>query len=351
MLDLNCLLLEDTNIENVLELSKEIDFFKNTIDYLIESNNIYHNTQKELYKSLLESNLDIVLVTESFSDYTNKIKFIISKFIKFIKKMYDRFILYMNKFMQADKYINNHMKLLSKFSKEDEFDIEGYYYTFNNDIPVINPVASMSLDFIGLDGLNSTSEKKEFLKEKYNKLKENLNNGYYDSVRASVLNQEGKIYQDDFADELFKVFRDKNKDKRSITIGENELENTISLYKNYKESLKAITDTKKDIEAKYKDLESSMGKLANITIVDNNIPKSSSVDFNLSGIDSLLGDTECVNTINLFIKSKVDQITELSKIHSLAFGAKLESYKQCMVQSKYVLYKAIDTIIKKGGNQ
>lgn len=351
MLGLNCLLLEDSNIENVLEMTKEIDFFKNTIDYMIESNNLYHTTQKHLYKSLLESNLDIVLVTESFSDYTNKIKSIISKFIKFIKKLYDRFILYMNKFVQSDKYIKNNIKLLSKFTKEDEFDIDGYHFTFNNDIPIINPVETMSLDFVGLDGLNNSQEKKEFLKEKYSNLKQNLSNGYYDNIRALVLDKDGKIYQDDFADELFKVFRNNNKEKETITITEYELENTINLYKNYKESVKTITDTKKDIENKYKELENAMGNLANITIVNDNRPKSSSVDFNLSGIDSLLGDTECVNTINLFIKSKVDQIAELSNIHSLAFGSKLESYKLYMKQSKYILYRAIDAVIKKGGNQ
>ena len=45
--------------------------------------------------------------------------------------------------------------------------------------------------------------------------------------------------------------------------------------------------------------------------------------------------------LDTYVKAKVDQITEYSNIHTLAYSAKLDALKDCFKQDKTILYKAL----------
>ena len=46
----------------------------------------------------------------------------------------------------------------------------------------------------------------------------------------------------------------------------------------------------------------------------------------------------------MYMKAKVTQVNQMSSIHSMAFSAKLQAAKDCFVQNKAILYKALAKI-------
>ena len=50
------------------------------------------------------------------------------------------------------------------------------------------------------------------------------------------------------------------------------------------------------------------------------------------------------NKIDMYMKAKVTQVQQMSSIHTMAFSAKLQAAKDCFVQNKSILYKALSKI-------
>ena len=48
--------------------------------------------------------------------------------------------------------------------------------------------------------------------------------------------------------------------------------------------------------------------------------------------------------IDMYMKAKVTQVQQMSSIHTMAFSAKLQAAKDCFVQNKSMLYKALSKI-------
>ena len=50
------------------------------------------------------------------------------------------------------------------------------------------------------------------------------------------------------------------------------------------------------------------------------------------------------NKIDMYMKAKVNQVQQMSNIHTMAFTAKIQAAKDCFVQDKKILYKALAKI-------
>lgn len=343
------------SIDNVFDMSSiEETFFYSTLNYIKESRTELRENTKELYKSILERGNDYDIIHESFSSFFDKVKEIISKFLKYIKSLFDRFITMLHKFVLSDKYLIKHKKDFSKFDSDHEFDIQGYKFTFDSHIPVINALAEFKKEFVGLDfdemiKKKDTKEMTNYISDKYSKLKENLNTDYYDKHRAKVIGKSGDITASEFHEKLFEIYRDGDSSKSTITITSDEVMMALSRFENYKEFEKQTKNTKEQIEKDYKEIEK---------LVKNMISKSESGDLQgllLSGNGEYVNQNvninvlpkEAVSKLDLFIKTKVNQVIEMSNIHSLAFSLKLDAIKDCYKQDKQTLYKALNQIQKK----
>ena len=64
----------------------------------------------------MEANNDEEVIHEAFSDFTSKVKEIIQKFLNFIKSVFNKFIISMNKLIKSDKYLKDHKKEFSNFA-------------------------------------------------------------------------------------------------------------------------------------------------------------------------------------------------------------------------------------------
>lgn len=353
--NLDLIVGKNLDTTNVLESSfVEESYFVSTLDFITESKREMREYSKELYKNILEG-VEYEVVNESFNDFFTKVKDIIDKFLKFIKSLFDRFSTYLHKMIASDKYIIKNKDLFKKFNNDDhKFDIEGFYYTFDEDVPAINALADFNKDFIKLDFdiMNGKKDDKEYIKyitTQDSKLKGELNNGSYDRFRAEVLGKENyEITQGEFAEELFEIFRNGYNKKDTITIDEENLMASLSYFQNYSDLEKEIKKTKDKIEKEYKAIEKSLHKL--ITKGDN-VEKAVTLvvnpDYDGYSGDTFVSSQEVLTKLNLFIKTKTNQVMEMSSIHSMAFSYKLDAITECYKQDKKILYTALSQIQKR----
>lgn len=348
----------DNNIKNVFDIiAIEETYFYSTLDYIRESNNEFNLYTKELYKSILESNNEQYIIHESFSSFFDKTKQLIKKFLDFIKSLFNRFLIILHRFVSSDKFILKNKDKYVDFKDDYKFDIKGYNYTFNDNIPVIEALAEFKKEFVGIDFDEMIKDKdpksrSTYIDKKYGQLKKELGEYYFDKFRARVIGKSGDITITEFQEELSKVFRDDTTSKDIITITNEEVMKSLGRFENYKEYENKTKKTKEKIESDYKEIERLIERL-----YKNAQSSLDSVMLDINGEydggvtpDNLVSlDKTSINKLDLFIKTKVNQVIQMSNIHSLAFSSKLDAIAECMKQDKGILYKALSKIEKNKG--
>lgn len=354
--DFNNLITENVVNNNNIVINSTIEesYFDNTLSFITECNRELKVYQKELYVNILESGEDYEVINESFSSFFSKIKEIIDKFLKYIKSLCDRFILNLNRFIKNDKYILKHRSEFTKFDPDKhDFRFEGYNYTFSDNIPLVEAKAVFNKDFIELDfdnimELESPEKITAAIKAQHVKLNKELKSDRYDVFRQEVICADRPIEAADFADELFMVYRNGSMEKEDIVTTTEFINKSLARFQNYKQLETSIKKTKDKIEREYNEVKKS---------VDNMIYRNKDKDINKLLSIEIRGDydgannpiylsPEALTNVDLFIKSKIQEITQLSSIHALAFSYKLDAISESYKQDKRVLYIALNNIMK-----
>lgn len=411
LFSLNNILLENDNsasssvidIDNIGYVDNDVQrhsFVQEGYDAILEMNAFYCNAEKEFYTKVMGSYGDSNIINESFSDFFNKIKDIIKKFIEWIKKVFKEFVAKLAALVGSEKYIKKNAKLLNKFNSEDEFEFQGYKYTNIDNVSM--PVAA------ALDMFNGTTGQENFFKdiidnhlksgsaddyygtkaEKWNavdgfddaernrradvtdklnqalgKSIDTLNDSlddYYEAFRGRVLGETKKYDSKEFTDRLFEVFRDDSDSTSSITIDSNFVMDAHRRFDKYKDTIKNIEKTQKDIIKDYEDLEKQLDKLIKYNKtnmkVDFNDNFSRSYTSTQIGKLNNLGDnviysSSTVDKMQSWLKIQSSKVNQMCQIHTQAFSAKLEAAKDCFKQDKQILNKAIQQILKRSDKE
>ena len=353
--DFKNLIVENAiNTNNVLVNSSiEESYFTDTLRFLTESTRELNNYKKELYVNILESGEDYEIITESFSDFFTKAKEIIIKFLKYIKSLFDRFITSLHKFVNSEKHLIKNKDKFKKFNINHEFDFEGYIFTFNDNIPSIEAEAAFKKDFVELDFdeiLKEQDPKKvvDIINSQHSKLKDELNNDRYNVFRQEVIMADSPIYSEDFIQELSAVYRNGAYSKEDITIDQTEVLKSLSRIENYKNFETSIKKTKDKIEREYDKVKKSIENMVKRN-KDADVNKLLSIEINgeYDGYSAPVQvSSEALAKIDLFLKTKVSEVLELSNIHALAFSYKLDAVHECYRQDKQILYRALNKIQK-----
>ena len=349
--------LIDTNRLATLDL--EECYFKSAVDFIAESNKEFTNSKITLYNKILETTSTTV-IHESFSDFFVKVKEIINKFLKFIKSLFQRFLTQLARIIGSDKYLEKHKKDFDKFKDGDKFKIDGYKYTFSDNIPVPDALVQYNFDLFDhlLDFEDDTPTNKMITVENISKARTDLSDrltDYYNDFRGRVLGKEDqKIYEVDYSDALFKVFRDDNTTTEIIDIDRSTIRLVIDRYFKFNKmqeytnkQYKAIESAYKKVEEQIKDLVKRNGDLSYKVFVDR-LPAGS--DTRISYTADTNNDTgvamasDVLTQLDMYVKVKTEQIQECSNIHTLAFAAKLDALKECAKQDKETLYKALSRV-------
>lgn len=320
-------------------------YLEETYHYILELNKEFNDANKGFYRSLLESGDNEELIHESFGDFFNKIKEIIAKFLAFIKSIFERFVTGLNRFIKSDNYLKKHSKDFNKFSTENEFTFQGYDFTFSSNVPVVNALAAFNSDFVfKLDNNDMSFSTAENIKASREKLSDSLESGdWYDTFRGRVLGYDTPIYKSDFANELFAAYRNGESSKEDIEVDSHYVNIAYSSFTNHDKAISEVKKNKSRIDGEYESIRKQVDKMAKVSYSNGeaNAVMTISPDGTRTP-GTLTGDQ--VTQMDLYIKSKVNQVQEMSTIHAMAFAAKLDAYNDMYKQDKAVLYKALSRI-------
>lgn len=346
-INLNSLILENKNLTSTMdEINVEECLTNQTLYTLRLLHEEFREADKEFYRSVYEAD-SLVAVNESFSDFFIKIKDIIVKFLKYLKSLVDRFNNSLHKIVSSQKYLLKHEDDLKKFNSDCEFEFDGYKFTIDPNIPVCNAVIDLGgfvkLDFSQLANAGDNKAKKTLIKNCADTLNNNITNGYFDEKRAEVINKKGSIYESEFANELFQVFRDGYDSTSQFTVTSSIVTECLTGIKQYKSVENDVKSKKVEMEKQYKNLETLIDKM--ITSTRN----KSTYTIDVAGEDGQKGitlDNDSMNQLNLYVKGLLNQVTQLTTIHSLAFTYKLDAIKDKYNQDKRILYIAMSKVYK-----
>lgn len=378
----------DTNVERY-------SFLRESYAFVLKYTKEWNDANKVFYTNILEARDNQEIITESFSDFFSKAKEIIKKFIEFIKKIFNEFVVKINSIFKSEKYLIKNKNEFPKFNSDDEFEFDGYEFTnlYNHAIPKSdatgafykdggadtlsikgNAFTDMSIEDIrkystdnnyndngnAFESGAATSVKtdsiKKYVNDKYKQLEDILDD-FYDWFRGDVIGK-APIASEDFAEELKKIFRNDDTDTSKITIDSTFVNEAYSRFDGHKKLIKSIEDTRKAIEKDYDKLRSALDKSVKYEKDGDGVffkfNASSAYTYatdqianfgTMSGSDKInVYDKDIGNKIDLYIKAKINQIQVMSSIHSMAFSAKLQAAKDCMAQDKKILYKALAKI-------
>ena len=338
----------DTDIENY-------SFVDESYNFVLGYTKSYNEAVKEFYKNIMESEDNQEIITESFEGFFAKAKEIIKKFLAFIKKIFAKFVTKLNSLFKSEKYLEKNKNEFPKFTSEDEFTFKGYKFTLDNDIPKSNALSAWFDNDLAATDMTDNDSAINAIQSKYDALTNKLKD-WYDEFRGQVIGVDYKISSSEFDIELKKVFRDDYESTIDITIDSTAVQEAYQQFHNYKDSVSKIEKIKKTMEDDYakleKALETSFKKEKegdgyffkfDISRVSNSYAEKEINNFTDSSYKQPVTN-EIYNKIDMYMKVKVTQVNQMSSIHSMAFSAKLQAVKDCFVQNKAILYKALAKI-------
>ena len=421
----NILLENDNNtsssvidINNIGYVDNDVQrhsFVQEGYDAILEINAFYCNVEKEFYTKVMGSYGDSNIINESFSDFFNKIKDIIKKFIEWIKKVFKEFVAKLASLVGSEKYIKKNAKLLNKFGSEDEFEFQGYKYTHiesYDGIPQAKAVdtfmatsratasatngmeylsfagnftnldngdyykfnTGMDNKFDDLDETNATHkselDRRKAATEKINSdLSKRIdavsdkNEDFYEEFRGIVIGKANEKFDSrEFTEELFRIFRDDSDSTSSITIDSGFVNDAYRRFDKYKDVVKAIEKNKNDMVKDYEDLEKYLDKMIKYNKDTHKLDITTSggreyATRNLGRIDfgmtanSYIYDSSTADKMQSLLKVYSARVSQMCQIHTQAFSAKLEAAKDCFKQDKKILNKAIQQILKRSDKE
>lgn len=340
MFELEKILVQESStpsFNSTLNSKVETSYMTMTINVITEYKAELREGTKCFYTSLLESEGTPEAITEAFSDFFKKIVELIKKFLKFIQKMFDKFISQLNGIIKSDKYIKKHKDAFKRFTSENEFLFTGYTYTIEPGIPK-NDFYYIT-DTYSYNDKNNVSESIGAFKDAYTN---ELENNYEDKLRAWVIGKEGTISSEDYSDELFALFRNGDTSAYEFDVTRSVVDKSYECFDKYEKLLKSVKDEKDKLEKIYKQRQSE------IESFDKSFKESDYEKFVKTYIDpnaknvtkAQLSQADIAN-ISLIMKAKGDEVTKAMDIHGLAFAAKLDAIKACYLQDKSILYKVL----------
>lgn len=326
----------------------EHDLFNESLDFIMSITNEMNTYRKDLHKSILEADGNQYIIQESFDGFIGKIKKIIDKFLDFIKKIFKKFSLMLHKIVKSDKYIVKHKEDVKKFS--GEFDIKGYKYTNldNDDFPQINAYQQFSTfnKYKPSEQIKTADDLIDATSNLLSSAKSDIDD-WYSSFRGTVLGSDGSYSETEFKEELFKKFRNQEDSADTITIDSVGVIDSLDRFLNYDKTINHIKKLQSNLEKEYKNIKSEAKDMAS-SFDQNDYTK----DIFGNGTATIYAGSDTENktkidsNVQLIMDLIVDRITKMCTIHSMAFTSKLEAAKQCYIQDKKILYRALKTVVK-----
>lgn len=322
-------------------------YFVEAMEFLTSLNEEMVEGDRSLYAALCESNGNDALINEAFSEWYDYVKKIIAKVLDFLKAILNKFLVGINMMIKRESYLKAHEKDIMKFDDDNhKFNMKVFNFTFDNACPSSTVLTTYEKSLEGIQSMltdrSTDKDTKVDVGTAYDNYIDSLNGDYYDEIRAKVMGLPQGSFVDsaDYASELFKIFRDGDDTKEEKEILHADVTKSLSCFKSYETIKNQTTKQRNTIEKEYKAIEKA-------------IDTASKKDKNGLSFAGVRGGEKTKYTLaqdaaakyDMFIKAKANEIHEISNIHTLAFGAKLDALKDCFNQDKTILYKALYRVL------
>lgn len=311
----------------------------NTLNTLNEA---FNKSTAKLYKAINEAETKEE-ENNIFNEYFAEIERVFGGVIKQLDEMQSRFVINIDNIVDANMDILNSTSLLSE-CKPFHFTFRKFKNINNSEFPRVNPIGlyRKEFDFIGqllqdLGPAASNQSKLQVIATVYN----NLNKGKdIDLTQKCVADILGEDEDDDcdiseFPKKLYEKFQeDETEDK---VIDKALLFNLQLSMKNYKSVVAAVLATGDSLIKQLTEIKEDLK-----SFITNGDKNTYAVNTPTDGIRNTLYklDSYTMNQLDLFMKTKINQLVQMANIYSIAFSVKLDATTQYYNQCKEILRMA-----------
>ena len=349
------MLLESANpitVSNSLSSNVEIanfneSYFEEGLRFINQMNNEMRLAQTNLHFAIRESYGNSIVINESFSDFVDKVKAIIDKFLEFIKKIAAKFVTAMNSVIKSDAHIKKHKdEILSYGANTFSMDIYNFTRLDDPDFPQIRALKTYQ-ECISRVGAGAAEPSEDTTNKVLAKItayasqtKDNLD-VFYDEFRGLVLGSGESCSATDFEKELFRAFRDGEDTKTNTEITLDHVSTAYNRFEGYSKSIETVNKYKKQMEDEYKKIKAEAKNLTASLGRDNLVVTTVYGKDGISVQDYNANKKEIDVQAKVIINACVDQINHMCNIHTMAFTAKADAIKYAYKQDKDMLYRAL----------
>lgn len=385
MFDMNRLSIKQTPlVESVTSLHSSYltndqmqhSFFSEACQFCSKMDREMLELNRSFYGSICESEGNRTLIHESFSDWVSSFKKLLKKIIDFLHALLNKFLVGINMLIKREGFLKDHKKDLLKFNENHKFHMNVFTFTLNNNVPEETAIYDAGkLDEIygfsntmvpnktnddkdfgeGLKGVYTTkyapsahdTESVKTLDKSYEAFVDSLNDGkFYDVIRGKFLGYTNgeSVDSADYSKELFEKFRDGQSGKEDKEFNYNDIQEAYTRFDNYERIKKDLTKKKTTAEKAYREIEKKIDKAITKGEKGNNIAKIT-IDGVNDGNEFNAYTSGEVSKFEYYIKAISNMVHEVSNLHSIAFSARLDAYKDQFAQDKTILYKALYRIM------
>ena len=333
------------NVSRMLE-SYSPDIIKTLplVTYLSESLNILRSTDEQvfeetskLYSSVLEADsrkAENVKFAEFFKEYQS----IINDYIIKIQGLASEFSINVETFADANKDILDDNSGAANIVSTVTYKGAKYTHLLDPEVPDIEPYKAFKKEFafIGklmqdLGPIGSEDQKAQIIATVCNNLTKEINDGWLEKIVEKITDCDD-CGKEGYAKAIYKTFVPEPSVDMSIDIGlvkQSKLD--ISNYKGYIDSISKSVDQFTDGLSK---IASEVGSMF-FRNQDHKLPIKTDVD----GIEDKtyrLNDYS-FNQMNMFISTKISQISELCNLYMVAIGIKMDCIMKYLQQCKDII--------------
>ena len=333
------------NVSRMLE-SYSPDIIKTLplVTYLSESLNILRSTDEQvfeetskLYSSVLEADsrkAENVKFAEFFKEYQS----IINDYIIKIQGLASEFSINVETFADANKDILDDNSGAANIVSTVTYKGAKYAHLLDPEVPDIEPYKAFKKEFafIGklmqdLGPIGSEDQKAQIIATVCNNLTKEINDGWLEKIVEKITDCDD-CGKEGYAKAIYKTFVPEPSVDMSIDIGlvkQSKLD--ISNYRGYIDSISKSVDQFTDGLSK---IASEVGSMF-FRNQDHKLPIKTDVD----GIEDKtyrLNDYS-FNQMNMFISTKISQISELCNLYMVAIGIKMDCIMKYFQQCKDII--------------
>lgn len=329
---------ESTSYNVISEVRSGEIYMESCLSYLEEFNRNFNDSNKVLYNTIneaedreTENNIMcdyMCSIEKSINDLNNKVNDMVSRFIIKIDNMVDA----ESEFINNNDLISKYKPFSYRFYKFEKIDDPSY--------PKMNPLSiyNKEFDYIGqlmqdLGPAAPNQAKLGVIATVYNKLTNGCSGSVSKKCIKDILNDDCEISK--FAHELYEEFKDE--DPKDITVDKSRLYDIKLSLTNYQQLVNSGVSCAENLTKQFAQIAKSINDIA-----CGNKKNNLKIDSPTDGIKNTTYklDTYTMNQLDLFMKCKVNQITEMINIYIIALSVKLDAIVDYFDQCKDIIKTA-----------